>query len=132
MNYNFDEIKIPNNTVIIKLTPKEDVTEEGGLYLISNTIQVDVGNGQIVHVPDPNVFLPHGIIVKVGDICNFKVGDDVFISDEVPTIKINVYDANPYPYVMNYGFWLNPHLKYKVQTDLVHIPETLISAWVTR
>jgi hypothetical protein len=131
MNYNLEDINIPDNTIVIKLTPKEDVTEQDGLYLISNTIQVDIGQGQVMHVADPNVFIPHGIIIKTGAFSKFKIGDEVFVADEVPTIKINVHEANPYPFVMPYGFWLNPHLKYKVQTDMVHIPETFITAWVT-
>jgi len=131
MNFQLEDIKIPNNTVVIKLTPKQNVTEQDGLYLVSNTIQVELDNGQIMHVPDPNVFLPFGEIIKTGEDSKFKVGDKVFVADEVPTIKINVYDTNPYPFVMPYGFWLNPHLKYKIQTDMVHIPETLISAWVS-
>ncbi len=128
--FTFDEIKIPNHTVIVKLTTKEDVNEENGLYVISNMIQLRLDNNQIIHVPDPNVFIPYGEVIKTGAVCNIKVGDKVFVSDEVATVKINIDETNPYPHVMQYGFWLDPQKKYKVQTDLVHIPETLISAWV--
>lgn len=130
--YKLEEIKIPNNTVIVKLEPKADVQqEENGLYAFSNMIQVQLQNQQIIHVPDPNVFIPFGVVVKTGEMCNFKVGDKVFVADEVATIKINIDETNPYPHLMMYGFWLNPQSKYKVQTDLVHVPETLISAWVS-
>ncbi|HMT02067.1 MAG TPA: hypothetical protein PKD00_01945 [Burkholderiales bacterium] len=129
--FKLEEIKIPNHTVIVKLKTKEDVSEENGLYVISNMIQLRVPNtDQIIHVPDPNIFIPFGEIVKTGNESNLKVGDKVFVADEVATVKINIDEANPYPHVMQYGFWADPQKKYKVQTDLVHIPETLISAWV--
>ena len=127
--FELEEIKIPNHTVIVRLKTKEDVTEENGLYVISNMIQIRVEN-QIIHVPDPNIFIPFGEIIKTGNVSNLKVGDKVFVSDEVATVKINIDETNPYPHVMQYGFWADPQKKYKVQTDLVHIPETLISAWV--
>ena len=51
--YKLEEIKIPNNTVIVKLEPKADVQqEENGLYAFSNMIQVQLQNQQIIHVPD--------------------------------------------------------------------------------
>lgn len=128
-NYNLDDLTIPNHTVIVELMPKEQVTEENGLYLLSQTIRVPLDNGQFVHVPDPNVFLPYGKVIKVGVESNIKVGSIVYLADEVPAVRLNIDDQNPYPHYMPYGFWLNPQMKYKVQTNMVHVPETLINAW---
>jgi len=131
INYNFDNIKIPNYTIIVELFPKEHVSEENGLFILSQTIRIPLENGQFVHVPDPNVFLPYGKVVKIGDECRFKVGDIVYMADEVSAVRLNIDEQNPYPHYMPYGFWLDPQLKYKVQTNLVHVPETLINAWVS-
>ena len=131
-SYTINDLTIPNYTVIIKLKPKEQVSEENGLYMLSNTIQLTLENGQNIHVPDPNVFIPFGEVIKTGQETNLKIGDLVYVADEVATVRINIDENNPYPHVMNYGFWLDPRMKYKVQTDLVHIPETLINAWVSQ
>mgnify|MGYP001217501531 CR=1 FL=1 len=132
ISYNIDDVIIPDYTVIIRLAPKEQVTEENGLYLLSNTIQLRLENGQIIHVPDPNVFMPFGEVIKTGPKSNLKPGYIGYIADEVATVKLNIDENNPYPHVMPYGFWLDPAMKYRIQTDLVHIPETLINAWVKR
>lgn len=132
LNYNLDDIKIPNYTVLVRLAPKENVTEENGLYLLSKTISLQLDNGQVIHVPDPNVFMAYGEVVKTGNESTFKVGDLVYVTDEVSSVRINIDENNPYPHMMPYGFWINPSLKYKVQTDLIHIPETLINAWVSK
>ena len=132
MNYTFDDINIPDHTIIVELTPKEQVTEENGLYLLSQTIRIPLENGQFVHVPDPNVFLPYGKVIKTGNVSNIKVGYTVYLADEVSAVRLNIDEQNPYPHYMPYGFWLNPLHKYKVQTNLVHVPETLINAWVSQ
>ena len=57
-----------------------------------------------MHVADPNVFIPHGIIIKTGANCRFKVGDEVRLKEDIRS------------------FYLKNNKEYIVDAKVVEIP----------
>jgi hypothetical protein len=133
MNYNFElsDYEIAANTVIVELFERQNNVDGDDFSISIDKVLRRTNEGEF-WVTNPMINIPFGRVIKVSDKSSLGlvVGDLVNLVDEVGLVNENPENSHPMPFMVSYGFWLNPQTRNKKMTNMVQVPETLITSLV--